>query len=348
MLRIAHLSYFPVTLKSPNQHAVSIKLSNGFTRNGHAVFNLSDRDIARASGFGHRRLGRRAVNAMVREFCRVHEPDLIVLGHADMIDAETVADLRAQRPGVRVLQWNVDPLFEPDNVRRINGKLAVVDATLISTAGPSLEQFRRPGHVVGFLPNPVDISIERGRVDLQPKTEFDVFYACGNPSRPKRVVCGEAWDMEDFITRLRGRLPGVSMTTPGMFGHRLLNGAAYQSGLLSAAIGLNISRRADDYLYSSDRIAHVMGNGLLAMIERSTGYDQLFSEDEMVFFSSFDELAEATQRFAGDPALRMRIAQAGRARYIELFNERRIAAYVVEAALGRANPADYPWPSVIG
>jgi len=223
-----------------------------------------------------------------------------------------------------------------------------VDATLISTAGPSLEQFRRPGHVVGFLPNPVDISIERGRVDLQPKTEFDVFYACGNPSRPKRVVCGEAWDMEDFITRLRGRLPGVSMTTPGMFGHRLLNGAAYQSGLLSAAIGLNISRRADDYLYSSDRIAHVMGNGLLAMIERSTGYDQLFSEDEMVFFSSFDELAEATQRFAGDPALRMRIAQAGRARYIELFNERRIAAYVVEAALGRANPADYPWPSVIG
>ena len=64
--------------------------------------------------------------------------------------------------------------------------------------------------------------------------------------------------------------------------------------------------------------------------------------------SSFDELAEATQRFAGDPALRMRIAQAGRARYIELFNERRIAAYVVEAALGRANPADYPWPSVIG
>jgi hypothetical protein len=348
MLRIAHLSYFPVTLKSPNQHAVSIKLSNGFTRNGHAVFNLSDRDIARASGFGHRRLGRRAANRMVREFCRVHQPDLMILGHADMIDAETIADIRTALPALRVLQWNVDPLFEPDNVARINRKLDVVDATLISTAGPSLEQFRRPGQTVGFLPNPVDISIERGRMDQQPHPEFDLFYACGNPARPKRVVCGQEWNMEDFITALRARLPDLSMTTPGMFGQPFLNGAAYQSGLLRAGIGLNISRRADDFLYSSDRLAHVMGNGLLAIIERSTGYDQLFSDDEMVFFSSFDELAEKLDRFARNPGLRQQTAAAGRARYIELFNEQRIAAYVVEAAFGRANPADYPWPSLIG
>lgn len=348
MARIVHVGYFPVSLNSRNQHAVEVKLSNGFTRNGHAVFNLSDRDIARAAGLGHHRLGRRAANRMLREFCREHRPDVLVLGHADMIEAETIAAIRGDLPGLRVAQWNVDPLFEPGNVARILSKIEVVDATLISTAGAALEPFRRPGKLVGFLPNPVDVSIERARMDQVAAPAFDVIYACGNPHRPPRVVCGQPWDMEAFTQTLRARTPGVSILTPGMFGQKLLFGAAYQDGLEQAGIGLNISRRSDYFLYSSDRLAHLMGNGLLAAIERQTGYDKLFSDDEMIFFASLDELAEKLKFYAGAPAARMAAAAAGRAKYIELFNERRIAEYVVEAAFGRVAPGDYPWPGVLG
>ena len=347
MLRIVHVAYFPVSLSRRNQHSVEIKLSNGFTRNGHAVFNLSDRDIARAAGFGHYRLGRRTANRVLREFCREHRPDLLVLGHADMIWAETIAAIRADLPQLRVVQWNVDPLFEPGNVARILNTIDVVDATLISTAGPALEPFTRAGKLVGFLPNPVDVSIERARMDQVAAPAFDVIYACGNPHRPLRVVCGQPWDMEAFTQALRAQTPGVSILTPGMFGQKLLFGAAYQEGLEQAGIGLNISRRSDYFLYSSDRLAHLMGNGLLAAIERQTGYDQLFCDDEMIFFSSLGELAEKLTFYAGAPAARMAAAAAGRAKYIELFNERRVAEYVVEAAFGRVAPGDYPWPDVL-
>ena len=109
---------------------------------------------------------------------------------------------------------------------------------------------------------------------------------------------------------------------------------------------LNISRRSDQLLYSSDRLAHLAGNGLAVMIERSTGYDQLFSDDEMAFFSSFDEMVAAIDRLARDPAHRMAVAAAGRARYHDLFNERRVAQYALEVALDRLDPAAYPWPTL--
>jgi len=347
MLRIVHVSNFPVALKSPNQHAVEVKLSNGFTRNGHAVYNLSDRAVARAAGFGHRALGRGAANQMLLEFCRLHRPELLVFGHADMIEAKTISAIREALPGLRVVQWNVDPLFEAANVAQIRSKMDAVDATLVSTAGPALEALRQPGKALGFLPNPVDISIERGRQDRVAAPEFDVFYACRNPRRPQRVVCGQAWNMDDFIQHLHGRVPGLRALTPGMAGQPVLTGAVYQNALEQAGIGLNISRRADYLLYSSDRLAHIMGNGMLAAIERATGYERFFSDAEMLFFSSLEELAEKLRRSMAEPERRMAAAAAGRAKYIELFNERRVAAYVVDAAFGRADPADYPWQGVV-
>jgi hypothetical protein len=344
MVRIVHIGYAPVSLKSLNQHATGIKLCNGFIRNGHQVLTLSDRDIARAFGFGHRRLGRHFCNKMIRDYCRAHRPELMVLGHADMLDAATIAAIREDLPGLRVVQWNVDPLFEPDNIRRIEGKLGVVDLTLVTTAGPSLAKLRRPGVRVGFMPNPVDLSIERGRMDEVEAPPFDLFYACGHPDRPRRVICGQAWNMEAFMRDVAARQPGIRMLTPGLFGQPRAIAAAYQEALEQAAMGLNISRRADDFLYSSDRLAQLTGNGLLAIIERATGYDRFFGDDEMGFFSSLEELAELLARYRADAQARMRVAAAGRRRYVELFNERRVAAYLIDAAFGETDEAAYPWP----
>ncbi|MGE4481562.1 glycosyltransferase family protein [Acidocella sp.] len=344
MVRIVHIGYAPVSLKSLNQHATGIKLSNGFIRNGHQLFTLSDRDIARGFGLGHRRLGRHRLNRMVREFCRAHKPELMVLGHADMLDPATIAAIRDELPGMRAVQWNVDPLFEPDNIRRIESKMDVVDLTLVTTAGPSLEKLRRPGARVGFMPNPVDLSIERARMDESETPPFDLFYACGHPDRPRRIICGQPWNMEEFIKDIAARQPGIRTRTPGLFGQPRVTAAAYQEALATASMGLNISRRADDFLYSSDRLAQLTGNGLLAIIERATGYNTLFGDDEMGFFSNLEELAELLARYRADPRARMRSAGAGRRHYVELFNERRVAAYLVDAAFGDTHATTYPWP----
>ncbi len=349
MTRILHVGNFPTSARDCFLHNTTVKLNNGLIRNGHTVIQFSDREVARASTiFGHRRWGRRGVNAALLALCREARPGLLLLTHADMIDVATISAIREQLPDLKVVQINVDPLFEPDNIARIEAKFPVVDATLITTAGPQLAALARPGRVVGFLPNAVDWSIETGQAHLHDRLEYDVFYACGNPARPLRVVCGRAWDMDDFMRELLAAVPGARPLLGGALGRPKLRAAGYQAALESVAIGLNISRRADSHLYSSDRLAQMAGNGLAVLMERATGYDTLFDDDQMGFFSSFEELAEMLGRLIAEPARRRAIAGAGRARYHALFNERIVAGYLHDVAFGRHDPAGYAWPTLAG
>jgi hypothetical protein len=344
---IVHAANFSNRPKGAFQNNVERKLSNGLIRNGHQVLNFSDRDATMAGSLlGPHRIGGRAyANNAFRHLCLNVRPDVIVLGQTDIIRPDTVADVQQRVRGLRVLQWSVDALFEPGNIERLQRNAPVVDATLVSTAGEALRPLAGPGRQVGFLPNPVDFSIERGESHVMADLPFDLFYACGNPT-DLREVGGHAWNMDDFMGKLLTALPGLRPKLAGLMGHKTLGGAAYQDALEASAIGLNISRRAGELLYSSDRIAHLAGNGLAVMIERSTGYDQLFSNEEMVFFSSFDDIVAALDELTQDRERRMAIAAAGRARYHALFNEQRVAAYLLDVALDQLDPAAYPWPTI--
>ena len=272
-LTIVHVCDMPTGIRLSPAHSIQLKLSNGLTRLGHLVLNFADRDVARAKSWtGSRKFGRRAVNAALLAFCRHHRPDILLLGHADMIAAETVAAIRAEIKPLRVGQWNADPLFEPDNIRRLRGKFDVVDTTFVTTAGAPLAALGAGGHAVSFMPNPVDASIEKGRADLLREAPFDLFYACGNPGVPPREICGGTWNMNDFFAMLADRLPSLRMKLPGIDKAPHLTAAAYQQALEHSAIGLNISRRADFPPYSSDRLAQILGNGCVVAMERATGY----------------------------------------------------------------------------
>jgi hypothetical protein len=346
MVKIVHASNFSRKAKGAFQHSVEHKITNGLIRNGHAVSTFSDRDVARSGTLlGHRAFGGRAANHAFAEFCRSVEPELILLGHANTLTAATLADLRRELAGVRILQYNVDPLFEAENVAAIHAKIDVVDATLITSAGEALRPFYAPGRVLGFMPNPVDFSIETGRSDERDDLPYHLFYACGNENDP-RFVAGRSLTSRDLVGELGAGLPQLHMLTPGVGGAPQLAGAKYQRALESAAIGLNVSKRNDVFLYSSDRLAQLAGNGLAVLIDRATGYETLLAEGEFVYFSSIEELLEKTARLTADSAYRREVAAAGRARYDALFNERVVARYVVDVAFDRCEPKAIPWPSL--
>jgi len=348
MAKILHVGGFSLKPKGGSfLHSVAWKISNGFTRNGHAVANFSDRDMARAGSLlGHRKFGIGAANKALHAYCREARPDLLVLSHADVIRPETIADIRAALPGLRVVQWNVDPVFEPDNVRRIAAKLDVVDATLVSTAGKALLPLWRPGKLLGFFPNPVDFSIERARTHEKRELPFDLFCAVGGEHSP-RFLGGAWWTPAQLIAKLEAEIPAIRLKLAAMRGLPVLIGARLEEAFETTAAGLNFSRRNDYYLYSSDRIAHMAGNGLAVLVDRATSYGELFSEDEFAFFSTFDELVEQVKRLIADPAYRQMIGRNGRARYHQLFNEQIIARYVLEVAFGTIKESDYPWPTLV-
>jgi len=346
-MRILHVGNFGSRAKGAFLHSVAPKLSRGFVKLGHQVVDFADRDVARAGLFGARKLGRARANRALHRLAIDMRPDLLVLGHADTIATETVVGLRRALPALRVLQWNVDPMFEADNVARLRGKLEVVDATLVSTAGEALAPLRRRGMALGFMPNPVDLAIESGRADLNPAPDHDLFFACGHPRRPLRTVGGREWDMDAFFADLRRAVPDLRACLAGVEGLPHLAGAAYQDALSACAAGLNASRRNDALLYTSDRMAHMIGNGQAVLMDRATGYRRLFSDDQMGFFTDFDGVAALLRRIRAEPAWRQALAGEGRTRYLKLFNETVVAGYVVDVAFGTHDAAKYEWPTLI-
>ncbi len=62
---------------------------------------------------------------------------------------------------------------------------------------------------------------------------------------------------------------------------------------------------------------------------RQSGFDQFLSDKEAVFFADADELVSKVRRTTSTPEW-TEIAQAGQERYRLLFNETRVARYVMD------------------
>lgn len=330
---------------------VGRKLMNGLIRAGHNVYFLSDRDTARAANlFGTRKLGVGHANRVFLDTCRNFRPEMILLGHADIITPESLERVRAMLPGARVAQFNVDPVFRPHNDAMIRSKLPFVDATFITTAGPVLARYHRDGAAVAFMPNPVDASMEWPRCFASSDQPHDVFWAL-------RALKGSyPGDPRLELPLYLERSGQVTVDYHGMNGKAELFNARYYEEIANARMGLNISVTRDRgdgpdataeerYLYASDRIAHYMGSGLLTFTPRGNRLEELFEEDrEMVFFASPEELLEKAVQYKHNAAARRAVAEAGWKKYHACFDATLVARFIVDVTFSQTLSHDYAWP----
>lgn len=343
-VKVLHVANLSMTPKGAGYFGVPFKLSNGLVRAGCHVMNFPDRDVARTATIIHnRKFGVAAANRKLLEVAQNFAPDMILFGHADTIRPETLPALRALLPEVKLVQWNVDPLFEPDNVVRINSKIPHVDYTFVSTAGDSLLALGQGKYPVAFLPNPVDPSIERARnfEHAREALPFDLFFAAGNPAL-RRAHAGIEAPVSEHVARLRAACPELRLSTPGC-GTPPVFGRGFERALASAAMGLNISRRNDVRLYSSDRLAQMAGSGMLVFLDRATGYGDVFDEESFAFYSTEAEMFEKLAFYRSNDDSRRRVAQRGWEAYRKVFDCGVIGAYIVDVVFGRADAKIMGW-----
>ena len=328
------------------------KLCNGFTRNGHNVYFMSDRDTARsATIFGSRKVGIGHCNKVFLDICVNFKPDFIVIGHADIITNVSLEKARALLPGVKIAQFNVDAVFNPHTVQQIATKSAFCDATFVTTAGSVLKKFSHAKGVAAYMPNPVDSSIEWPRCHERSDQAHDVFWAC-------RAMKGSYPGDPRIELPLHLEKSGkVKMDYHGMNGKEPLYNADYYAHIANARMGLNISNTCyrgnsdraapeDLYLYSSDRISHYMGSGLLTFTTRDNKLEELFTEDEeLVFFSGKEELLQKVVYYKNNDDLRKQIARAGWEKSHQKFNERLVAKYITEITFHTPLTEQYAWPT---
>lgn len=310
---------------------------NGLIRANYKAEVFSDRDIARFDApLNIKPLGKWAANRRLIEMCDNFRPDVILVGHADIITNHTLSRIRDMLPTVRIGLRNVDPLFDDANVAAIKNRMGVVDGIFVTTSGEPLKEFLSPANFVAYIPNATDAAVEDQ--DNSKKDQFDwdlIFCGVGNPTDTRYTL------VKDLHEALEGA--DIRFGSFGMHGFPSVWGRGYEDLLEASKMGLSLNRFEGWPLYSSDRIAQLMGNGILAFVSAESGLQKFFEDDMLAFFTDKDDLATKVLAFNADDAWRKAVAAKGRAFYREHFSAERIGKFMVETLMEESYSHDYIW-----
>jgi hypothetical protein len=331
---------FACHFKYNMHYGIMHKLVHGLTRQGHNVMLFDDRRVARAATiFNSRKGGIGSANKRLYEACAQFQPELLVLGHCEMIQNITLDLIRKAVPNIRIVYRNDDPLMHTQNVKDIHNRTKSVDWIFITTAGKDLQQFSGQRAKISHVPNPTDRVIDAGKNFEHSNQPHDVFYGIGG------VYKGDP--RPAFMENIRNACPETRFDIRGMLGKPNVFGVGYYATLSQAKMGLNYSRENNVYLYSSDRMAQYMGNGLLTFVDRATGFPELFSEDQVGFYSTPEELAEKIRFYTANDTTRKAVAYQGWQRIHDIFASEKVGQYMVDCALEQKHSFSYAWPTTV-
>jgi glycosyltransferase involved in cell wall biosynthesis len=344
-IKILHITNFNERYNGRLHYNTGRRLNNGFVRNNHTVFTLSDRDIIHNSKSLTDITGTAAFNKKILKINDTFKPDLIVIGHADNIKDQTFLSLKNSNKNLKFAQWFLDPVSKkgPDynkNKLRLKSKSKFMDCTFLTTSPDALDFEIKNSF---FIPNPSDHSFEM--LDNYNKDpENDLFFAMSHGVHRGVLKKGKQDKREEFLNKLlKISNSEIKFDLYGFSNRQPVWGDEFIDVISNSKMGLNLSRGEPLKYYSSDRIAQLFGNGLLTFLDEKTYLNELFSKKEAVFYKSIDDLAEKILKFKRDNKKRKEISKNGKIKYMKYYNSNIVSQYIIDKTFDFKIKNNYIW-----
>ena len=345
-LRILHVTNFNERLDGRLFFNTGRRINNGFIRLGHSVLGFSDRDIQKYYRSISDFKGSKILNDKLKKTCYNYKPDLVVIGHADLISRQQIQELKQDNPNTKFCQWFLDPLNKngPDfsrNKKRILDKIDLMDSTFMTTS-PSVLSFLPRNNNTYFIPNPSDHSFETLN-NFNKSCSVDVFFALSHGVHRGILKSGKTDDRVIFLKNLQKKTSDVKFDIYGIDKVQPIWADHYFKTISNAKMGLNLSRGEAIKYYSSDRITQIVGNGLVCLIDEKTKYRDYFENNEMVFYKNENDLSEKILKISRDEKLRRSIGKKGKIKYMKYFNSTNVAEFIVNKTLDLKDKKKFYW-----
>ena len=319
--------------------SIGKKFTNGFIRNGHDVLEISDRDFLKNNKTFSLISNSNNFQKFLIETFKNYNPDIVFFGHTKNIELNTLDEFKSINKNLIISQWNEDPVmpnlnYSKQNISNINLYSNFVDHNFITT-DPSVLKEKLNINNFHFFFVPVDKNIESFEVyKMRPKK--DLFYAMSHGVN--RAVLKEGTEDEriNFLDKLVKKIPDVKYDFYGFSNKQPIWGNEFNNALINSKMALNLSRGRPAKYYSSNRIASVMGNGLLTFIDEKVQMKDFFKKNEIIFYSNINDLSDKIKFYSKNDKIRQKIARAGQKKYFRLFNETKISKYFVDKSLGNS------------
>ena len=314
------------------------KFTNGFIRNNHDVLEISDRDIIRNNRSLNIFSNKNNFQNYLIETFKNYNPDLFFFGHTNNIDLNTLEEIKTMNKNLIVSQWNEDPVmpgleYSKKNIHNIKLYSQIVDHNFITTH-PSIIKKKFNSDNFNFFFVPVDKNIECFDVyNMRP--ENDLFYAMSHGVNRATLKDGTEDSRVEFLDKLVKKIPEIKYDFYGFANRQPIWGNDFNNNLINSKMGLNLSRGDPVKYYSSNRIASIMGNGLMTFIDAKVQMQDFFNNNELIIYNDINDLSEKIKFYAKNDRLRIKIAKNGKRKYFKLFNETIISKYIIDISIGK-------------
>ena len=342
-IKILHITNFNERHNGRLFYNTGRRLNNGFVRLNHSVLTLSDRDIVSYYRSIKDLDGSKTLNNKLVEIISNYVPNLIVLGHADLIKKETLSFIRKTYPDIKIAQWFLDRMDGEwkGNKKRFLDKINYVDCSFCTTS-PDILNFPKKNKVF-YIPNPADESFENLKIYKKKNTKHDVFFAMSHGVHRGNLKKGKYDKRESFINKLILRTPNIKYDLYGVNNIQPIWADNFKQSLSNSKMGLNLSQGRSIKFYSSDRITQLIGNGLLTFIDKKTQLNKFFKNDEVIFYDSIKDLSKKIIKYSNNDKLRSLIAKKGQNKYLKHFNSKKVAEYIINKTLKLNNNSIFYW-----
>ena len=314
------------------------KFTNGFIRNGHDVLEISDRDYIRQVRNFSFRSGTNKFQDFLIETFKNYNPDFLFFGHTKNIAIDTINQFRSINKNLIISQWNEDPVmpsldYSKTNIKNISYYANLVDHNFITTDPSVFKKQNSSVKNLHFFFVPVDRNIECFNV-YQLNPTKDIFYAMSHGVNRAKLKKGKTDSRINFLNNLIKKIDDINYDFYGFENKEPIWGDNFYKALVNSKMGLNLSRGLPTKYYSSNRIASLMGNGLLTFIDKKTQMNDFFNNNEIIFYSGINDLSEKIKFYKNNKKARIKIAKNGKQKYFKLFNELKTTKYIIDKSLG--------------
>ena len=283
-------------------------------------------------------------NSQITQIFNNFKPDCIILGHADSVSNETLQMVKSGNKHLKICQWFLDPLGKmgPDylkNNKRISDKVKIMDATFLTTDPKALSLNIDNSY---FIPNPSDHSFEVLK-NYENDCSQDVFFAMSHGVHRGDLKKGKSDDREVFINKLLKMNKNLNFDIYGMNNVQPIWGDNFIRAISKSSMGINLSRGKPIKYYSSDRIAQLLGNGLLTFIDKKTCFNDFLSNKEIIFYNDINDLNYKINKYKKDKKEAKIIAKNGRDTYLKNFNSTIVADFILSKTFDYKSKNKFIW-----
>ena len=342
-LKILHIS----TFDEKNDHrlfniSIANKLTKGFIRNDHDVVNFSYRD------FNSKMLlkNNNTLNEKIINITKNYRPDLILLGHNNILTGETIEKIKSSN-NTKIALWYEDHLIKGgpsylNNLNLLEKNRDLIDQYFVTTF-PKLINTKISKRKLNYMPIPADRNIENLEIYKNNNRYKDLFFALSHGVNFGKLKAKNVDEREKFLDELMLKNKKLTFNILGYAGEQPKWNYNYFKELSKCKTALNLSRGIPSKYASSNRIASLIANGIMTFIDKKTMYQDFFNSDEMGFYNDAEDLLNQLDKLNGNINKINKISRNGKIKYFSIFDNSIVGDYILHKTFDTKKKYNYIW-----